>query len=146
MNSARLTDVILEDNTTLQLYKSIPNKYLHSEKNLTKATYSWQGEVHIQDIGESETICVIDTYAYRARKSNGQIVRLKTGGYKFNDSFRIYKLMGIIRNDRLYIVVKEANQKVADIASLAPVRVNGVAQAHRVLARFSFTDTHQKLA
>lgn len=143
---ARLTDLILEDNTMLQIYRSIPNKYIHSDMNLNKATYSWQGEVHIDDIGKDETICVIDTYAYRARKKTGQIIRLKTGGYKYNEQFRVYKIMGVIRNDRLYVVVKKAGKKVEDIAPFAPVRVNGVNQAHRILARFSFSKQTKKSA
>lgn len=129
---ARLTDIILKGNQNIQLYKAISNKFIHSNGDLNKLSYPWQGEIHIKEVKPTDHICVIDTFAYRARNKNGKIIRLKVGGYKYNNRLFSYKLMGVIRNGIISVVVEPANDRVKDIAPLAPVRVNGVYQAVRI--------------
>lgn len=128
--SANLMDLYMEDvPKPAELYTSIPRKYLHSDSRLDKVAYTWSGELPAEELKEDDVIVTLDAWAYRQRRGDGVIVRLRTGGFTQGKDFYTLKLMGCIRDGSLYVVTEKANKKVSDIAPKTPVRVAGIGSA-----------------
>ena len=121
------------DRTKLEIYKKVPVKYLNSEYALKKSLYSWQGEIPITQITPKDDIVIIDTFAYWARhQSDGVIKRIKTGDFPLRGNNICLKIMGIIRDNKLYVTTKSAKPAFKDIAPMEPIRVGGLGQALKI--------------
>ena len=147
---AHITDIIMDDNTECQLYQSIPPSYLHSHSQLTKLKYTFTGEIQLKGTTRNDIFCTIDAYAYRARKvSTGEVKRLKNGTYRdhLTGQQRSLKLIGVLREGRLFVLVGPAGERVSDIAPLAPLRVSGMSQMYQIRRRgFSSSENQRQSA
>lgn len=134
---AKVIDIVTSDGKSVEKYAHIPNKFLHSKSVLNKKDYSWYENIHVSKVTADDTIVVIDTFAYRVRKENGQIIRLKTGGYPYKGKFFVNKIVAVLRNDTLSIVVEDASPNVIDINPYAPLRAKGVHEAERKIQKMN---------
>lgn len=140
-NQARLTDLIMTDSTVLQLYQSLPTKYLSCTAHLKKTLYSWAGELPRRKLLQSDTPVAINAFAYRARHQvTAEIKRIKTGSFSRGTNNINLKIVGVIRDEKLYVVTESAHNRFRDIAARQPARVNGAYQAENYVKKtFSFT-------
>lgn len=130
--TARLVGLfIVGCNKEAALYDKISTKYIHSDHFLDQTVYSLCGEVKLNELTEQDLVVVIDTYAYRQRNADGEKIRLRTGAFtsRVDNQQRPLKLMGVIRQNKLFVVTKRANQRVNDIAPMSPIRVAGIGRA-----------------
>lgn len=113
------------------LYDKISTKYIHSDNYLDQTVYRLSGEVKLNELTREDLVVVVDAWAYRQRNADGEKIRLRTGSFasKENKEQRHLKLMGIIRQSKLFIVTERANKRVMDIAPMSPVRVAGIGRA-----------------
>ena len=140
MSDARIVGIMTDKNEELKLYDNLPKRYLASDQNLLEESYKFVGEIRLEDITEEqneEQIVVVNSWAYRARKEEGKVIRLRNGGYKnqYNGRFKQFRIMGIVKGRKLYIVIEPANERVKDIAEFAPIRITGVGQAFRKISQ-----------
>jgi len=140
MSDARIVGIMTDKNEELKLYDNLPKRYLASDQNLLEESYKFVGEIRLEDITEEqneEQIVVVNSWAYRARKEDGKVIRLRNGGYKnqYNGRFKQFRIMGIVKGRKLYIVIEPANERVKDIAEFAPIRITGVGQAFRKISQ-----------
>ena len=130
METAKMVGMYFPDvKQEAALFTAIPTKYLHSDTRLTKVRYNWVGEVHVEDLTQDDIVVTVDSWAYRQRRADGAIVRLRTGGFNKDNEYRTLKLMGVIRDGKLYIVTETSNRRVKDIAPRTPLRIAGVGSA-----------------
>ena len=139
MTTAKITDIIVHDNTECQLFRDIPVKYLHSESLLKQNTFKFAGEVKLEDLTGDEVVVVIDSFAFRQRhQETTRIIRIRTGGYTGTDKkFRLLKLVAVIKDSMLFLVTEKSNDRMNDIAPRMPIRRTGVFAAKKAVSRAS---------
>jgi hypothetical protein len=128
--------------------KEIPKSYLTlSRAGINKQKFIWRGEIKIEDLMSTDIPVVINSPAYRQRhKTSGALVRRQCQWYTDKTgATRHKKLMGVLRDDELYIVTKQALQKWADIAEESPIILPGIKHAKEVFEKniqpsFSFME------
>jgi len=130
----KVTDIVMSDKTICQLFGNLPSKYLHADSPLAKTVYKFVGTCPTSDAVFSLTrkgfqLVTIDAFAYRQRhEETGKIVHLRTGSFarKGQDAVPL-KLAGAVDSEgRLYLLIEQANEKVSDIGSEAPIRISGL--------------------
>ena len=150
---ARIIGLIFEDGTSLNRHSGpIKTKYIHSHGILNKSSYPWRGEIPLSQLVSTDIIITIDVHATLQRhKEIAKTVHLRVGFYKdHNNEDRAKKIMGIIRNESMYIVTCKANKRFEDVSEMSPVIVvsvpNALSVARKYARRFSSTESGQETA
>ena len=127
LRSARLVDLIMTDETVLQLHQTLPIRYMSSRQPLEYPAYRWHGELPINQVTPKDIVVALNTWAYRVRhQADGRIKQRITGSFKYQGKTIYLKVIGVIRNKQLFILTTKSSKNHRDIAPMQPVRLNGM--------------------
>lgn len=128
----------------VRLYDKVSKMHLHSDRPLEQLIYQWTGCLPASEVNQGDIPVSVDARAFCQRsQKDGRVVKLRTGTY--SPQYYPLKLFGIIRSNQLLLILKEASERICDIAPLAPMRTAGVRQAVKMFRTICSRNAQQDL-
>jgi len=128
--TAKMVELVMTDQTRGCIYTKIPVKYLQTHNQFKHTNYHWSGEKKLEELSKSSHVVTIDAYAYSQRhQKHGYSIQIRTGGYPDRanpDNLIHFKVMGIVEDNKLFVITQKAPGKFEDIAPRSPVRIASV--------------------